>query len=53
MHVYVNTLRYRLDKIKEIIDKSFFITKDKHEMIVAMLIGQMEGSISFKVEEQG
>lgn len=53
MHVHVNTLRYRLDKIKEITGKSFFITKDKHEMIVAMLIGQMEGSINFKVEEQG
>ena len=51
MHVYVNTLRYRLDKIKEIIDKSFFITKDKHEMIVTMLIGQIEDFGLYEINE--
>lgn len=46
MNIHINTLRYRIDKVKDITGKNVALANDYHELFWAMVIADLEGLTS-------
>ncbi len=46
MNIHINTLRYRIDKVKDITGKNIAVANDYHELFWAMVIADLEGLTS-------
>lgn len=43
MNIHINTLRYRIDKVRNITGKNVTVANDYHELFWAMVIADLEG----------
>ena len=43
LHIHINTLRYRLKKVKEITNMNYFQCRDRYLLLISVLIVKLEG----------